>query len=43
MLGKDGFELQWIDGMQDDKEKLRTNPSETDLCLKEEVEAITVH
>ena len=29
--------------MKDDKDKLRTNPSETDLCLQEEVQEITVH
>ena len=35
--------IRWIDDNQDDKDRLRTNPSETDLCLKEEVVPIDVH
>ena len=35
--------LKWIDSERDDKDKLRTNVSEDDLCLKEEVDPITAH
>ena len=40
---KEKFKLKWIDEGKDDPEKLRTNPSEDDLCLKETVEPITNH
>ena len=43
LAGKDQFELKWIDNHANDKEKLTTNPSEDDLCLKEEADANTVH
>ena len=39
----DDFKVQWIDSGTDDKEKLRTNVSQDDLCLKESVEPIIIH
>ena len=35
--------IKWIDDNTNDANKLRTNPSEDDLCLKEKVEEITTH
>jgi len=40
---KENYKVKWIDDGENDKNKLRTNPSEDDLCLKETVEPITVH
>jgi hypothetical protein len=35
--------LRWIDNGENNKEKLRTNPSEDDLCLKMTVDPILAH
>lgn len=40
---KDQDKVKWIDNGENKKEVLRTNPSETDLCLKEVVEPIISH
>jgi hypothetical protein len=36
-------QLRWLDNMQDDKDKLRTNNSQDDLVCKEEVSPIVTH
>lgn len=35
--------LKWIDNGEDNKEVLRTNASEDDLCLKDTVDPIQAH
>lgn len=39
----DRFKIKWIDNGDGNKDMLRTNPSEDDLCLKDVVDQIMCH
>jgi len=40
---KENDKIKWIDNGENNKQILRTNPSEDDLCLKETVDPIDTH
>lgn len=42
-VGDKDSKLKWVDNCEGNKDILRTNPSEDDLCLKEFVDPIICH